>query len=272
MTSSKSSGLKFKPYDGPPDEYECPCSVCGVRGVFSRDRLGIAESFRCRSCGASLRYQGQARAIVRAFSRCGVRSLAEFVTEPEFSALSIFEPGSLGPLRQYLRRAHRYERSEYEPSARSGEIRDGVRYEDLMQLSFDAESFDLVVTSDIFEHVRHPYRAFAEVHRVLRPGGMHIFTIPCRWPPHRWTEPRVDVSGPIDVMIEEPVYHGASLVYNDFGLDLFDTLQAIGFVTDVQLFASSSETTSRQATFRSVRPPVSTTLYPPRSDPASASL
>jgi SAM-dependent methyltransferase len=138
--------------------------------------------------------------------------------------------------------------------AAPGEVRDGVRCEDLMRLSFADQSFDLVVTSDIFEHVRHPYQAFEEVYRVLHDGGMHIFTVPCRWPMRERTVSRVDVSGPEDVFVEEPMYHGPHLVYNDFGLDLLDRLDAVGFVTDVMLFASTSETTSKQATFCSVRP------------------
>jgi SAM-dependent methyltransferase len=247
----------FKPYTGPTDAYEGDCPVCGERAEFTRDRLGIAESFHCNSCRASLRYQGQARAILRAFARRGAKSIAELVEEPEFRRLRIFEPGSLGPLRRYLRRLECYERSEYAPDASPGERRDGVRCEDLMRLSFEPESFDLVITSDIFEHVRHPYRAFAEVHRVLRAGGMHIFTVPCYWPMRASTIARVDVSGAEDVLLMEPAYHGRNgehLVYNDFGLDMLDRLEATGFVTDVTLFASASETTSRQATFCSVRP------------------
>ena len=247
-------GYKHPPYTGPLDQYEGACSVCGQPGQFTRERLGIAETFHCKSCRAALRYQGQARAILRAFARRGARSIAALVEEPEFARVAIFEPGSIGPLRRYLRRVDEYVRSEYDPSAAPGDLRDGVRCEDLMRLSFANQSFDLVVTSDIFEHVRHPYRAFEEVYRVLRDGGMHIFTVPGRWPLRERTLSRVDVSGPEDVLVEEPVHHGPHLVYNDFGLDLLDRLDAVGFVTDVMLFASTSETTSKQVTFCSVRP------------------
>ena len=36
----------------------------------------------------------------------------------------------------------------------------------------------MFVTQDVLEHVFHPDRAIAEIHRVLKPGGMHIFTAP----------------------------------------------------------------------------------------------
>ena len=242
-------------YDGPRDGFEGRCWVCGVSGSFERDRMSITESYRCSSCRGALRYQGQARAILGSFARHGARSIAELVTEPGFQRVKVFEPGAQGPLRRYLRKLDDYSASVYDPSVVRGEVRDGVRCEDLMNLSFERESMDLVITSDIFEHVRHPERAFAEVYRVLRPGGTHIFTIPGRWPMREQTVARVDVSGADDVFLLPPVYHASQhLVYNDFGRDLLDCLDEIGFVTNPVLFASSSATTSSQVTFCCMRP------------------
>jgi Methyltransferase domain len=243
------------PYEGPEDAYQSQCWVCGVPGRFERDRVSITESYRCTSCRGALRYQGQARSILRTFARHRARSIADVVTEPEFRRLTIFEPGDRGPFRRYFKKLDRYSWSIYDPSARPGEKRDGVACEDLMNLSFERESIDLVVTSDIFEHVRHPERGFAEVYRVLRPGGAHIFTIPGRWPLHESTVARVDVSGPEDVFVLPPVFHNVEhLVYNDFGTDLLDLLDRVGFDTDPVLFASTSATTSSQVTFCSTRP------------------
>ncbi len=129
-----------------------------------------------------------------------------------------------------------------------------MRCEDLMRLSFASESIDLVITSDIFEHIRHPYRAFGEVYRVLRQGGMHIFTVPGRWPMRESTCVRVDVSGEEDVLLVPPEYHYHDLVYNNFGYDLLDRLDEMGFVTDPMLFASTTALTSSQVTFCSKRP------------------
>lgn len=41
-------------------------------------------------------------------------------------------------------------------------------------LSFPDASFDLVYSWGVLHHTEHPGRAFAEVHRVLRPGGLAI--------------------------------------------------------------------------------------------------
>jgi len=47
-----------------------------------------------------------------------------------------------------------------------------------------------------------------------------------------------------------PVFHHSenNVVYNDFGADLLDLLDELGFVTDPMLFASSVEVTSHHVT------------------------
>ena len=42
---------------------------------------------------------------------------------------------------------------------------------DAMKLPFDDGSFDIVVCSHVYEHVPDPAKMFAEIERVLRPGG-----------------------------------------------------------------------------------------------------
>ncbi len=53
-----------------------------------------------------------------------------------------------------------------------------MRSENIEDLTFADESIDIFVTQDVLEHVFHPDRAIAEIHRVLKPGGTHIFTAP----------------------------------------------------------------------------------------------
>jgi SAM-dependent methyltransferase len=96
--------------------------------------------------------------------------------------------------------------------------------------------FDLVITSDVFEHVFEPETAFREIHRVLKPGGLHIFTLPVAWPiPRASVERAVMKNGEIE-HLQPPRYHRAgdgsdSLVVTDWGLDLLTLLDSIGFKT-----------------------------------------
>lgn len=53
--------------------------------------------------------------------------------------------------------------------------------EDAMQLSFPEHSFDVVICSQVYEHVPDPHRMMSEIHRVLKPGGMCYFAATNRW-------------------------------------------------------------------------------------------
>ena len=46
------------------------------------------------------------------------------------------------------------------------------------QLPYTAQSFDLVMSTDVVEHVAEPAAVFAEVYRVLRPGGLWMTIVP----------------------------------------------------------------------------------------------
>ena len=49
------------------------------------------------------------------------------------------------------------------------------RVEDAMALSFADASFDVVISSQVYEHVPDAQRMMDEIHRVLRPGGVCYF-------------------------------------------------------------------------------------------------
>lgn len=212
------------------------CGVCGRSGEFVATDVPTRENHTCAACAASLRYRLQAAAIAATYGWPDL-PLSQLLEKPEFRDLVVYEPGIAGPFRQFLQRAAGYLNSYFWPGVPPGSEHEGVRCEDLRHLTLADESFDLVVTSDIFEHIRDPMPAFAELYRVLRPGGYHIFTVPLCWPLRPTTVARVDWSGPDDVFLMPPEYHGSptdprgSLVYTDFGMDLPDQLRELDFET-----------------------------------------
>ncbi len=57
---------------------------------------------------------------------------------------------------------------------------------DVQALPVRGDSCDVVTALDLAEHVRHDERMFAEVHRILRPGGQFVLTTPAH--PFLWSD------------------------------------------------------------------------------------
>ena len=119
---------------------------------------------------------------------------------------------------------------EYE----GGTIVKGIRHEDVENLSFSDSQLDLIVSNDVFEHVPHPVKAFAECARVLKSGGVMLATIPF----HSGMDESVIRAqldnGQVEHLLPE-AYHGnpvsadGSLVFTDFGWDILELMKVAGF-------------------------------------------
>jgi SAM-dependent methyltransferase len=99
---------------------------------------------------------------------------------------------------------------------------DGSLCEDITCLTFNNESFDLIVSSEVLEHVPSLHAAFSETARVLKPGGAHLFTVP----PRATTKKRAEIVGGELRYFELPEYHcdpldaDGILTFWDIGPDL----------------------------------------------------
>ena len=120
-----------------------------------------------------------------------------------------------------------YTGSHYFPSEPIGTIVNGWRNEDIQAQSFAAESFDLVVSLDVTEHVFSPQLMFSEIFRTLKSGGLYISTFPIR---KALVEPTTQLAilledGSIE-HLKKPEYHGnpidgkGALVTWDYGYDI----------------------------------------------------
>lgn len=49
---------------------------------------------------------------------------------------------------------------------------------DIHNLPFDDESFDCIVCTEVLEHVYSPYKALDEIHRILKPKGNFVLSVP----------------------------------------------------------------------------------------------
>ena len=214
------------------------CPVCGRLSAATGFADNLRETGRCRSCGATNRNRQVAFVAARAVTeRTGrpVRSLVDIRMSPD---LVVYNTEAQGALHDQLHTMRGYLCSEYlGPGHEPGEVVGGTTHQDLLALSYDDESIDLVLSSDVFEHVPDPYRAHAEVHRVLRPGGHHVFTVPFHQHAHLDdVRARMRDGGEIELLADaiyhdDPVRPEGVLVFTIFGLEMLVRLAEIGFDT-----------------------------------------
>lgn len=194
------------------------CAVCGSGWLLrlARSELGV----RCPRCGASAVTQSLA-GVIRA-------------ELPGLANAAVYEMSAQGPLVAFLRRqAALLTTSELLDGVEPGESRDGVLCQNVEHLTFADASFDLCTSSEVFEHVEDDAAGFREVHRVLRPGGRFIFTVPLH--DCADTVARMAVRDGQRVALLPRMYHadryrGATvLVQRDYGRDIVERLRDAGF-------------------------------------------
>ncbi len=239
--------------------YSGHCVICGYDGEFQKNNSSFREGYQCPSCHSSLRYRGQAESILKVYAPNQGLDLSDLAKDKIFSQLKIYEPGVVGPFRKLFSHFNNYQCSFYWEDVELGESKDEVQCQSLEALTFGDDQFDLVISSDIMEHVRHPWVGFADIFRVLKPGGYHIFSIPLHFPMPSKTQSRVDTSGKLDIYIMEPHYHGngvggKSLVYTEFGADITDYLTDIGYKVIVDTMSDDHHEVKKLATFITQKP------------------
>ncbi len=223
-----------------PASYPGICNICGTKGEFIRgEGRSVRESFACPGCRAALRYRDQAALIVDEFARGRAIFLRNLVSSGMLNELAIFEAALRGPFVNAFKGLKGYVQTYFWPDRPLGEIgADGVRNEDLTRLTLPANSFDLVITSDVMEHLYDIRSAFSEIARVLKPGGVHIFSIPNDWPFPERTEPRVALVDGVEEHIKPARHHVSGdgtpcLVYYDYGADIVDIIAEFNCHTQV---------------------------------------
>jgi SAM-dependent methyltransferase len=151
------------------------------------------------------------------------------LVEPRWRQRSIHESSPC--IEFFAQQCPGYTRSFYFEDVDLGSMKDGGRCENLEKLTFADDTFDVFLTQDVLEHVFRPDLALREIARVLKPGGVHVFTAP----KHKhllksYARARQMDSGDIEYLLPaeyhgNPVGDGRSLVTWDYGAD-FDDLAA----------------------------------------------
>lgn len=199
------------------------------------------RAFRCPMCGPSLllRLSGEAIGVrcLRCAASAATLSLVSVLLQVRagFKREAVYEMSSRGPLLEFLRReVPRLTFSEYFDDVAPGAWHNGVQCQDVQRLTYADRSFAVCTSTEVFEHVPDDALGFAEVRRILMPGGLFLFTVP------------LDLAAPTveRALLKEgrvlhllpPAYHddrirgrGAVLVYRDYGADITGRLLKQGF-------------------------------------------
>ena len=184
------------------------CPICEAPVLFVAEQAWLRDYYLCSVC----------HSIPRQLALVYLLNMLR----PDWKSANIHE--SSPSILFFKNHCPNYSFSHFLYDLKPGAVRDGIRCENLEQLTFMDETFDIFITQDVLEHVFTPDQALAEISRVLRFGGMHIFTTP-RHKDLLLSRQRARVENDHVIHMLEAIYHGnpisskGSLVTWDYGLD-----------------------------------------------------
>lgn len=154
-------------------------------------------------------------------------------------SIRVYELSSRGALFRYLKKRFKYLTfSEYYDDVTPGQFLNGVQCQDVEKLTYKNGSFDLVTSTEVFEHVPNDLNGFKEIYRVLRENGKFVFTVPLSGQ-DRTVERALIRDGKIIHHLPAE-YHGDRirgqgrvLAFRNYGLDIKDRLKSIGFGVEI---------------------------------------
>jgi SAM-dependent methyltransferase len=204
------------------------CNCCGSNSFYSREVLwkkliedwdlseyeanyiNRQQGYICSQCHSSLRIIALATAIMKNYKFDGI--FKKFTKRINFRRIRILEVNPAGSLSQFFYHMKHHTLASY-PDI------------DIMNMPYEDQKFDLIIHSDVLEHVEDPIKGLSECYRVLKKGGFCVFTVPIIV--DRLTKSRVN---------EPKSYHGSSesnesdlLVYTEYGSDAWTQVIQAGF-------------------------------------------
>lgn len=120
-----------------------------------------------------------------------------------------------------------------------------IEHVDLLNTRFPDQSFDVLVSIEVLEHLPDYKKSLREAARITRNNGIYIFTCPFYWFKEE-TEVKATIENGEIKYFSEPEYHGdplrpenGILVFQIPAWDLIDHINAAGFSDAAAVYMSS---------------------------------
>lgn len=188
------------------------CNICGARTIFW-DFSGSPETFFCHHCGSSARNRAVSKLVLSECDPAG-KSIRSMKADKDMKGYIASGYGALAD----ILKTKNFTTSEYFENTVLGSVRGGIRCEDLTNLSFSDGIFDIVISESVHEHVNDPFKSFAQVNRVLKKGGIYLFTVPFESAGETVFRARPDGTPVMPAQYHiDPLKPRGALVYTQFG-------------------------------------------------------
>jgi len=102
---------------------------------------------------------------------------------------------------------------------------------DVTKMTFPDTNFDIILCSNVLEHIKNDVKAISEIYRVLKPGGFALILVPIGGektfedstiPPEKYAE-----------------YYGCAHHVRLYGLDIKEKLTLLGFKVKIEYFGNN---------------------------------
>ena len=120
-----------------------------------------------------------------------------------------------------------------------------VQHVDLLSTGFDDQSFDVLVSIEVLEHLPDYQKSLEEAARIIRDNRVYIFTCPFYWFKEEAEVKAIIEDGELKYL-SEPEYHGdplrpenGILVFQIPAWDLIDHIKSAGFSDAAAVYISS---------------------------------
>jgi SAM-dependent methyltransferase len=162
--------------------------------------------------------------------------------------MTIYATEAVTPLALRLRGAFpKFLGSEFGKDEATRESMFPIPHQDLTALTLPSNSFDIVVTNEVLEHVPDLDAGLREICRVLKPGGVHIGTHPFHFT-RETGDLRAKIVDEVLIQLKAPEYHGnpmdiegGSLVFETPGWDIIERARIAGFSKPQMRFVASEK-------------------------------